>query len=235
MAKAKAAGSKARWRSLTGGLGYMGISLKSRLHTGAGLAAMVEWILQTGRFERLRIGLSDTLNRHNIAHEQSISLTEAFQIATQQGNLWLDENRATLAQITIPTEFVRWSFWLETHAVEVAQNKAAFERAYQHDAGFRDALNTDMARFAQRKSGVSLAHLDRQSRATSFNYLIEELAVYSVIFKDYPATVVYPGRPLACFAYVRQTKPNTLPAPIQNTHHIRLALHGLTPPQQNAA
>jgi tRNA-dependent cyclodipeptide synthase len=223
MAKAKASGAKSQWQNLTGGKGYMGISLDSSNHTGEGLAAMVDWINSQGHFEQFLVGLSDTLNTHNYAHDLRLSPRAAFTYAMQKGNKWLEENEAILESLEMPFSLVRWAYWQEHFANDVADNQRVFEAAYRQDIKFREAVNADIARFLKRKT----QNPDASAVATCGAYLIEELAVYSVILKSYPGTVIYPGKQLECMRYVREQKPAHLPASIGETGYIRLSIHGL--------
>lgn len=213
----------------------MGISLDSPNHTGDGLAAMVEWINSHGHFDQVLVGLSDTLNTHNYARDLRISPRVAFAHAMEKGNKWLEENNDTLARLETPYSVVRWVYWQKNYADEIADNQRVFGDAYQQDLKFREAVNTDIARFLKRKTH----NPDAGAIATCRAYLIEELAVYSVILQAYPGTVIYPGKQLECMRYVREEKPTHLPEFIGKTGYIRLSIHGkfqtTTPSPQQAA
>lgn len=225
MASAKAAGAKAKWQSLVGGNGYMGISLHSRNHEGEGLAAMVEWMNMRGQFEHVRVGLSDTLNRFNYAHSHRVSLTEAYKAVAQSGDAWLAENSKILDGLAMPHDLRRWSHWLENYRQEIEQNKTLFEHAYDEDAGLRSSIDADISAFLTRTHKLH----DIEQLEASRRYLIEELAVYSAILRVNPATTVYPGKQLNCFAYMRDHKPAHLPSAIGGTGFIRLGIHGMDP------
>lgn len=226
MASAKAAGAKVKWQSAVGGDGYMGISLHSRNHQGDGLSAMVDWINCQGKFNHVRVGLSDTLNRFSYARDCSVSLKAAYRAVAEKGDEWLSENLNILDRLTMPHDLVRWSHWLDTHTAEVERNRALFNQAYEEIPEFRASVDADIFAFlARTNSDHSLDNIDRCRQ-----YLIEELAVYSVIFRERPATTVYPGKQLNCFAYMREEKPVDLPTAIGNTKFIRLGIHGLDKP-----
>jgi len=223
MAIAKAAGAKKAWQRLIGKTGYMGISLHSRNHQGEGLEAMVDWANQQG-FKRFRICLSDTLIRFNYAQERGIPLQQAFAISTLAGDKWLEQNLPILDNLSMPYDVVRWSHWLTDHAQEVEENRRIFNSALETDPEFRQSIMEDVHAFSLRKNGHP--ETDTAKINTSIKYLIEELAVYSVILKELPATTIYPGKQLNCFAYLRDNKPSHLPSAISNTGFIRLAIHG---------
>lgn len=89
----------------------------------------------------------------------------------------------------------------------------------------------DVHSFSLRKTGKFETDTDKIT--VSIKYLIEELSVYSVILKDFPATTIYPGKQLNCFAYLRNNKPEYLPPAISDTGFIRLAIHGMQPSKDN--
>lgn len=223
MARAKAAGAKSTWQPLTGGKGYMGISLDSTNHRGEGLSAMVDWVNAHGQFDQVLIGLSDTLNRHNYARDRGLSLREAYDLASRKGDDWLETNRATLNGLKAPFDIKRWSHWRNQHTQAVRKNRDLFLEAYDNDPAFNASLDSDIAGFLKRKSSGP----DAKTIASCRDYLIEELAVYSVILAEYPATVIYPGKQLNCFAYLRDHQPENLPNAIGPTGFIRLGIHGL--------
>lgn len=228
MARAKAAGAKSTWQPLTGGKGYVGISLDSTNHRGDGLSAMVDWVNAHGQFDQILIGLSDTLNRHNYARDRDLSLREAYDLASRKGDDWLDTNRATLSGFNMPFDVKRWSHWQQKHAQAVRENRGQFLNAYENDPAFCASLDADIAAFLKRKSSAP----DAKAIASCRDYLIEELAVYSVILAEYPATVIYPGKQLNCFAYLRSHQPENLPTAIGQTGFIRLGIHGLNRPDK---
>lgn len=228
MAKAKAAGAKSKWQPLTGGKGYMGVSLDSTNHRGEGLSAMVDWVNAHGQFDQVLIGLSDTLNRHNYARDRGLSLRDAYDLASRNGDNWLKMNRATLSRLNMPFDIKRWSYWQKEHTQIINENRSQFLNAYENDPAFCASLDADIAAFLKRKSPAP----DAKTIASCRNYLIEELAVYSVILAAYPATVIYPGKQLNCFAYLRDRQPDNLPKAIGQTGFIRLGIHGLHRPDK---
>lgn len=197
----------------------MGISMCSRNHTGGSLNAIVSW-LNTANFSQIRIGISDTLNRHNhIMNGHS----DAWKMAREEGDLWLKNNIKTIERLTIPYQIFRWDDWIKKSPEAVAINKAKYRQAFYSDQIMRDALLTDMDAFYSRK-GSLLSQTSFETAAHSLNYLVEELAVYDEIFKDYPCTVIYPGKQLKCFEAIREHK-TTLSDAIAKTSYLRLNLY----------
>jgi len=217
-------GGKNQWKPLTGGLGYMGISLNSKKHKEDSLAAMVDWVNSTSNFTQIRIGLSDTLNRHTYANDQRIDLSAAFSIARGKGDEWVNQNKPILDELTVPYEFFRWTHWFDNHADEIQTNKQKFIQLFHSDSNFKRAIEQDIAGFLNRKQGLAANEIGNESFQACFNFLIEELAVYSVIFKDYPATLIYPGPELKCLTYLRNEIPQNIPQAVSNTNFIKLGI-----------
>jgi tRNA-dependent cyclodipeptide synthase len=230
MIKAKAAGAKSAWQSHIGGKGYMGVSLHSPNHRGNSLAAMVRWVNETGKFDEFKVGLSDTLNRHNYVMEEGISYEQAAKKASCIGQEWLDENLSILENLEIPYELVRWDYWLHNYSDVVESNRASFYQAFNNNQSFRESILDDVRKYFNRHHGVDLSNADPDKIGLSIEYLIEELAVYSVIFDTYPSTAIYPGKQLACFELIRNGDVlGDIPLTIKESKFIRLALHGAEP------
>jgi hypothetical protein len=225
--KAKPYGTKTNWYPLISGQAWMGISMCSRNHTGESLEAIVSW-LNTADYTNIRIGISDTLNKHN--HIMSGD-AYAWEKARREGDLWLDQNLQTLKKLTIPYQIFRWDDWISNSPEKVNQNQIKYRNAFYKDPVLRDALLTDIDGFFSRK-GSTLADTPFEIAAHSLNYLIEELAVYEVIFSNYPCTVIYPGKQLKCFEVIRNNK-TSLSDSITRTSFLRLNLY--KPAQESVA
>lgn len=184
----------ASWPARKGGNGYMGISLGSGLHRGAGLCHMLDWVNAQSGFSFLRIGLSDTLNRFNE------SGSDAHEKARRSGDAWLAENERFLARLKIPFELIRWDHWENSFPDRVARNRDHYRGAFDSDPAFRNAILEDIERFSQRRFGRSA---DPATMHSLLDYLIEEAAVYEEIYRDYPNTTIYPGAQLKFAEYLR--------------------------------
>lgn len=226
MIKAKATGAKNIWQSHIRGNGYMGISLHSHNHQGEGLKAMIQWINEQTDFDFVRIGLSDTLNRHNYVMEENIHLHQAHEKSKKMGQKWLDENKSILERLTVPFEIIRWDYWLIQHADQVIFNKKTFYDTYFNNLYFNSAVKEDLSNYFMRHGKTSLSSVDSKKLSLSLEYLMEELAVYSILFTEYPSTAIYPGKSLKCFEIIRQSNIPNVPQGINKSKFIRLSLHG---------
>lgn len=179
----------------------LGISLQSQNHVGDKLAAMVDWINSTGHFERCVVDLSDTLHRHNLALQNSLSPAAAHEMASRLGDEWLAENQKILDRLSIPHEVIRWDSWL-SHP-RLGDNRMEFDNAFLKDKNFRAALLRDVGHFFDRTQNKPLKDVPEEAIRQSMEYLLEELAVHSLFFEKYPCATIYPGRQQESFRLVR--------------------------------
>lgn len=200
----------ASWRQRSGGNGYMGISLGSRSHSGAGLGHIIDWVNEQSGFTFLRIGLSDTLNRFNETG------CDAREMSLRAGDAWLAVNGAHLDRLRVPHELFRWDHWERTYPEAVERNRRRYAEAFGNSPEFRAAMLADMERFAHRRYGRPLGASDMPRLR---DYLIEELAVYEEIYRGYPNTTIYPGNELKTAAFLRS---GTLSETFPHTRFERL-------------
>lgn len=155
------------------------------------------------------------------------SESHATRIAQSKGQEWLSENACILADIRMPYEIIRWDDWHCNFSKDIRKNKEFFYHALHHNFLFKKAIMEDVYKYYQRNGYQRLENIDATNLNFSLDYLIEELAVYSVIFSNYPSVRIYPGRELHCFNYVRNNEMQLVSQGIKNSSFIRLAIHGL--------
>jgi tRNA-dependent cyclodipeptide synthase len=177
------------WAQRRGGHGYMGISLHSRAHTGAGLRHMLEWVNRESTFDRLRIGLSDTLNRFNYMGDEALTEEQARAKALSIGDQWLAENGPSLSCLTIPYEIIRWDHWQTTNPDVIAKNRRTYMNAFRANPAFREAMLQDMDNFMRRRYKKTPSETDFYATGPLVNYLIEELAVGCSVWAGAPLVV----------------------------------------------
>lgn len=178
----------ASWPDRSGGNGYMGISMGSHRHTGKSLDDIIDWINEDSRFSFLRIGVSDTLNRFNVGRQEALN----------QGDQWLNEQASSLKRLEIPHEIYRWDHWEAQNPQRVEENRAMYRHALNTDPAFCRAIMGDVSGFKQRRGDTG------PDVSPYIDYLIEELAVYEEIYRDFPNTTIYPGNQLKVAEYLRE-------------------------------
>lgn len=191
------------WPQRSGGNGYMGISMHSRSHTGEGLRHMIEWINEKSCFGFIRIGVSDTLNRFNYMVDEKLNEEQAHKKALAIGDAWLDMNSGILASLTLPHEIIRWDHWEKTYPANVSRNRRTYLEAFRTIPEFRMAMLQDIENFTLRSYGTTPNKTDFETTKKCVNYLIEELAVYEEIYRNYPNTTIYPAKQLHVIELLR--------------------------------
>lgn len=208
--------SSAEWKQLN--RCHLGISLHNPNLAGEPLAAIVDWI-NAQHFDECFIDLSDTLHRHNIMNRTGLDEQAAGDRARHEGDMWLEENSGILDRLNLPFRLYRWDHWRESE--DVAAGIAAFTQAYETGGDFRDAVVRDIETLSVRSG----QELDDARLSCGVRYLLEELAVLSFYFRDYPCAKIYPGREQSSFRIVRKGEVAGVPAGLQNVFYTQLWLH----------
>ena len=175
------------------------ISMGHAYHEGDKLDALLLWAIQNHKTRVLNI--SDILHRHNIICA-GITETEASQQAYAMGNEWMRRNGDILKRRLPHFQHIhRWGEWLNHPDFEATRK--GMLRYYQECPAFKNVVDADIERFSNRKEKQNEISDRDEVRARSFSYLIEELAAYVLIGRQYSANRIYPAKPLETFKYFR--------------------------------
>ncbi len=213
--KIKVRPQRSSWSSLE--TCCLGVSVGSPNHEEKKLIRTLEWI--SDHFQHCIIDLSDTLQRYNYEFEGMPKEMAAWR-ARSEGRQWLLRNIANLSRLNISFNVVSWDHWLE-HPMFQAYREG-FEWCYQSDKQFREAVEHDTDKFIRRKGFCKLKDDLKAIRENSKNYLLEELAAHSLLYKDTIAANIYPGRQHECFKVVREGLIKKAPKGLENSTHLRL-------------
>lgn len=206
---------------------HIGISIGSRNHTGRAFAAVAEWISHQD-FQFGLIDISDTLNRHN-DNERAEDLRSRFAAST--GIKWRQDNAAALNTVAVPHRIVHWNQWLGDQRFE--PYKAKFEAAFEQQPAFREAVTTDIENFLRRKYDMATDEITPADIEIGRRYYMEELAVLSIEFENFPCVKLYAGKELESMKLIRAGNVKDVPTGIQNTTFARLYIRP-EPPSQAA-
>lgn len=144
------------------------ISVGGERHEGDKFKATIEWVKP--RFDKAIICVNDTLQRFNYAN-QGMTEKEAFQKALLAGDEWLSRYEVEIE--TLPCfKIYRWEDW----------KGQAFDQEHQRVC----ALYNENEKFRQ-------AVANSQKNSLSKDYLLEEVAVFSLMYKKERAVDIYPG------------------------------------------
>lgn len=190
-------------------------------HQGLALKAIVDWINQQN-FQNGLIDISDTLNRHN--HMISgISEIESYEISKREGLKWELQNKDVLAELKMPVQIVHWDHWLQDERYPIYLR--AFEKALEKDLHLKMGMMSDIERHYQRKYKQTLHERSSSDVALSQKYYLEELAVLTIQFEDFPCAEFYPGKELDCVRAVRSGNVKNVPMGLLNAVHVPMFLH----------
>lgn len=196
----------------------LGVSMGSANHRGEALEAIVSCLNAT-HLSRGIVDVSDTLRRYSFM--TTMNESAAANRARELGDRWLAENARALQALKADTRIVRWDDWLADHRFR--SYKARFTEAYHNSPALRAAIAKDVRHFHRRSFNAAAA--GRVELELSVQFYLEELAVMSIQFEDYPAAQVYPGRELACLKLVRSGMLPDIPCGIRNTAFIPINVY----------
>ena len=179
----------AGWR--THNTARLQISVGQPYHEGDKLAATLNWVRH--RFDHVVICVNDSLQRFNHQYEEGLSEDEAFAKAHDAGTAWIARNRELIDALP-SVELHRWEDWKARSDFEdTMQTTLAF---YDSNREFREAITASIAARWKRWSvsdGLSGQYRFADFAANARTYLLEETAVFSLMFKTDNAVDVYPG------------------------------------------
>ena len=169
------------------------ISVGMPYHEGDKFKATIDWAKY--RFKKVVICVNDTLQRYNLMLSPHVSEQEAFFRSMEAGRLWIERNITAIAELP-NLGIYRWEEWRQRD--EYSQNYDRICNLYAKNETFRLAVETNIDEFWARKliAGAVSQELFERFQSLSRRYLLEETAVFSMMFEEDYAVDVYPGTPL---------------------------------------
>ncbi len=168
------------------------ISVGQKYHEGEQLEASLKWA--SSNFDKVQVCVNDTLQRHNLIFEGTPE-NEAFQISEMHGREWIERNHKLL--MSFPNiEIIRWEQWRNSLNYKCDLNTMV--HSYNDGKHFKIAVEQEANSFwerAKRNKGYQEQDFDRFMMHTR-DYLLEECAVFSSMFKNMEAADIYPGSTL---------------------------------------
>lgn len=139
-------------------------------------------------FKNCKIMLYDTLQRYTMALVQNKKPEYFYDIAKQEGDLWLARNRKYFDDLDNLTEIIRWEHWL-THP-DFASKKLQVMDLLVHDVDykvtFEETIDQYLSRYQRRLENSD--NFDyAKAHQLCFDYLVEECAALCV----WPETECY--------------------------------------------
>lgn len=160
-----------RYGTLTADTCRIQVSIGNPKYEGEKFASLMEWAER--RYTSVQLIVSDTLQRHNFKMPND----NALAVSRQEGVNWLERNRGCIvnAQIT------RWDELLNNDYYHTAKQR--IDTHFTGNQDVKDEILCTAERFSLRNGS---------SVEGSVDFLLEELAVFAILFQK-PAVDVYAG------------------------------------------
>lgn len=212
--KVKARSKGTHWKQWDSAI--LRVSVGYHRFEGREFDALLAWLTQAGRFQRVILLLSDRLAIHNIKSIYSKSTKEATEIALKQGYEWTAKSKSKIdsAKKKFDGDISTIDWRDAKRSAEHAATKGISQRSYatlserlsevyDSDETFRHFVHADIDRFVTSRRNVLEADTIPELKSSSVDYIMEELAVHSLLRERYPdACHVYPGSQLKSERYL---------------------------------
>jgi tRNA-dependent cyclodipeptide synthase len=194
------------------------ISVGKNYHEGSKLLAVVNWINRNPEIEEVQVSVNDYLQRHNLV-AFGTGEQEAGSLATYEGTAWIERNEENLRAVNVPLSFTRWEEWYGTS--EYREAHSALLSLTNHDATFKETVEADASSLAERRARRGEVVPPRLIDC-SRDYVLEELAVFALQSRVFPAVEVYPGTSLLSVTYLRGKVLSDALSPLSTRHVTRI-------------
>lgn len=162
------------------------ISVGQPYHEGEKFRCTIDWAKH--RYGKVIVLVNDSLQRFNYMFEEGLSEKDAHSKALSEGTQWIARNMAAIA--SLPNfEIYRWDAWKRSQGYFSDLQKTKI--LYEQNPQFKQAINKSIEDIWQRKN----IDADRKDKffSVSRDYLLEETAAFSVIYKTFKGVSAYPG------------------------------------------
>ena len=167
------------------------ISVGQPYHEDEKMKATFEWVKH--RFDKVIICVNDTLQRHNYCFGEGLTDKRATAKADTEGQNWILRHAEEIKQLP-NFEVWRWDNWRRRKDYQNQLQHA--QKLYRDQKDVHELLDANIKEFWER-----LCQRDPEMDQSCFedfakhsrNYLIEEIAVFFLMFKEQKAVDIYPG------------------------------------------
>jgi tRNA-dependent cyclodipeptide synthase len=197
------------------------ISVGQEYHEGEKMAALAQWCEH--RFDHVIFCVGDTLQRFNMMFEQDMGEDEAFMKTKSEGTSWIERNIPRFSHIK-SLEIKRWDFWRKDPKYPgILDQVHVF---YQENTQFYESIEKNIGHLWQRRQ-KAIPNQYTPSRFEYFTelsrrYLLEEIAVFCLMYEEEIAIDVYPGSVIfSAVLFQGKTVPNC-PSGLGKGHFCRI-------------
>lgn len=165
------------------------ISVGQEKHEGEKFNATIAWAAT--RFKKVVICVNDTLQRYNLMAELGLTEEIARERAFEMGTRWIGQVLAP--HLDKDPVIIRWDYWLNHPDYPEVLKK--INGLYAENEVFRSAVEAEIDVFMLRREN-SGQPVTQWHKSLSRRYLLEESAVFPLMFQHDRAADVYPGTTL---------------------------------------
>jgi tRNA-dependent cyclodipeptide synthase len=172
----------------------LGVSMTNPIFWRSSLRALLGWMRE--HFAEPLVLVGDHLHRLNEQLLHGYGEAEASEAARQEGDRFMAHLEACLAGFPEQSfQVMRWQPFHQDPAF--AQAKAQLWALYEENAAVRASIDSTAALFVWQKQGRAPLAADKETAVRlSAEYLLEEMAVFSVLIDRGWEVVLYPGAQL---------------------------------------
>lgn len=169
------------------------ISVGMPYHESEKFLATLDWARE--RFEKIIICVNDTLQRFNYQFLNGLTESDAFSFSLLEGDKWIERNCGDIKSYR-NVSLVRWEDWRNNEMYHC--NLELTRELYINNTEFKSAIDNNIQEVWNRKFRHKTGFYGSYEEfiKISKDYLIEETAVFSMMFEQDCAVDVYPGTPL---------------------------------------
>jgi tRNA-dependent cyclodipeptide synthase len=212
----------------------MEISVGQPYHEGEKLVCTLKWA--NDRFDKVALLVNDTLQRYNLMFDEGLIEKEAQSRTFRAGDEWIRRNIKPIVKSR--ASIFRWNDWLASP--DYNKSETAVKNLYQTNLEFRNNIEHAISEVWDRRT---LKDPDLMPRKEEFfensrRYLLEETAVFSIIYKTIPGISAYPGSFHEMWAMFVDREVPGAPEGLKNSHCVRIDFRRnkkQSAPNQNAA
>ncbi|MDB5492345.1 MAG: hypothetical protein JWO78_2194 [Micavibrio sp.] len=167
------------------------ISVGQAYHEGAKFEATINWVKE--RFDSVIICVNDTLQRHNTLFMDGGDDDTVARRWSCEGANWIARHKDLLATLEDCTVY-KWDAWRNQENYTSIREQV--DHFYETNDLFHNAINANIQTFWDRNA---ISYEDRHEldftkfARHSLRYLLEETAVFSIMFDQIEAVDIYPG------------------------------------------
>jgi tRNA-dependent cyclodipeptide synthase len=202
---------------------YLGISLENPLFEGDSLKAMLLWAAD--KFEHCLVIIGDYLCRFNEQILNGCDANRASELAIKLGDSFLSRTRKLFEQLPAgKLHLTRWKEHLQT--AEFGCAKALLDELFESDEGFRTSIEYDALSFVERQKrhNLNLAVGVEEAIRLSSQYILEEVAVFSLLSERGWSTELYPGSELRVLVEVAKGRYPRVPKGLKDRVSVELRI-----------